>query len=409
MRLFKIFLFCISVACTTVNAGIDTVQAIPTDQKELETLIKPYKAGFTIKGVPGLKKVYLTFETVQHVFGAEVKPKNDPLNTMYISGYHHSDFEHHKKFFYSSWHTTANRIGEGWVAFDKKDLPVYKTFFPLNMSKQEIITLLIQSLKNLKNIEDQKDKWALLGETVDGIRIKTIVNKETGNIITFYPITDTPKQEIAAKTKNIQVKFVKFFQNYENKPTRKPISQEEITELLKPFSKGINFNMTPSKVDKITPAMQKEHLQIGFLKKMPPYWASVLIPKSKVSSLMKKYPERIIPGKNIKNLYLTPEVLEKVFSEKDASFPLSLTRSEILSFLKEAVKNIFSEVGEESVQINNNKTERELVFPRYHSEKNNTISLRGRTKSREEGKNFTFYIVINQETGVIEDFHILFY
>jgi hypothetical protein len=189
--------------------------------------------------------------------------------------------------------------------------------------------------------------------------------------------------------------------NPEGKPTRKPITPGEITKLLKPFSRGINFNMTLSEVNLVSPAMQR------LLPIIIPCWVPALINKHRIVSLMKKYPGRIKLIKNIKKLHLTQATLDKVFSENDESFPPYLTRVEILNLLKEALNNPYSKM-KQHLQINNKRTEKDLNFPSFRKESDKTISFRGRTKNLDEDKNFTFYIVINSKTRKIEDFHMLF-
>lgn len=413
----------------------EDTQLVPTDPKELQALAEKYKGGITVKGIHGIPKVNLTMKSLKHVFGVKIAKGPDKSQAAYLQGFHHDYNLLTRKQappFYFLAHGVGNGIREGFIAFNQTDKPVYKTFFSAILPKEQVINLLIESLRNIQKQEPQQQGLLLIeGITENGITIRTIIHKATGNIVTFFPVTQTSRKEIDAEAYELEQLFERFFRNVANKPQRTPACEREITQLLEQFPQGIPFNMGVGKIDLMSPDMYAyftsfmpnqypsevaKSFPLGLRKSLAnmkvypaPILVDALFKEDRIPTFLKRYPERIEIKNIIKNVYFTKKNLLNTFSEKnDSRFPLYLTRIEILKHVKEALGNIEQGGLRNRFGINNMRSKWELERLPTFSERGDNLLIRGTTKGTDNNDSFTYLIFLNKTTGVIEDFYPLF-
>lgn len=343
----------------------EIAQVIQTSQTELDQLAEQYKAGISIKGISGLTKINLTKKTLTHVFGKQFKSKSGDV---YLEGYHHETSD---PFFFSI-QGLGDGTEEGFIAFDRSHIPVYKTFFSSLLTKQQIIEMLIKSLNNIQKqeiCENDINRWCIDGIASNGVSIKTIIDKKTGEVITFYPLSKKSKDEISSENKRLKLLFKKHFHQRKDKPNRPPLTETEVHDLLQQFGNEIPFKMIISA-------------------------QNILIPTSKIESMQQRAP--LIVKLALTSLRFTPQSLSHAFSKtNDLNFPPYLSRAEILTQVKQALENISQ--NQNGIKISGYKDTDEV------------LKLKGISNATKSIDAFVFLIKINKRDGTIEDFYPLFY
>lgn len=341
------------------------------NQAEFDELLKKYskpipfqcpkKKGNLIKG-----QAKLTKETLFHVFGMKISKRNAELNNLFLSGFHH-DYKLQLTTLIQPFYNTMQNTGgllEGFIAYAKNQFPVFKTYFLPSHTREEVIQQLIESLKNILACEDQdKEKLVLIGKTTKGIVIKTVLSKKTKQIITFFPVTQKTKEEIAEEQNKLNVLFKKFFFNVAQRTERKVITKEEVERLVKLYSKGIEVN-----------------------------WVF------NGNSILKYDPKKNYPNqKIIKKINITPKSLERSFSQKnDSNFPKYLSKIEILNKLKEALENV---VPHKAMAVKTNS---------MNEINGNFIMIQSHSNGKDISDIYKFLIYINEDNGDLEFFFTLF-
>ena len=151
-----------------------------------------------------------------------------------LEGFHHDEqeqLEKQEKIYYSAGQGHAG-FRERFIACSRQQFPVYKTTFSSSLSREAVILMMIEALKNIKSIEDQDHVFKIEGLTKKNMSITTVIKKKDNTVATFYPTSPKTKAEIDEKTNELKAKFTKFFFNPLNKPIRQPISKEESEQLL---------------------------------------------------------------------------------------------------------------------------------------------------------------------------------
>ncbi|MDR3549977.1 MAG: ankyrin repeat domain-containing protein [Candidatus Babeliales bacterium] len=352
--------------------NISPKKVLVVNEAEIDALADKYKNPIPVK----ISDVRLTKKTLKHIFGMEIGDKKDPMGSFYLTGFHHDQqgqLRDQENIYYSS-SKGHEGFREGFIAYTRQQFPVYKTFFSSMLSREKVISMMIEALQNVTKIEDQGSVWKIEGTTNNDMDIIVIIKKKDNTIVTFYPKSPRPAREVADETEELKTKFTKFFFNPSNKPLRQPLTDEELEQLLALYPDGIKFNMILAQV------LSRE----GLFKSMY------------LSTLQKAYPGRVHIKKNLTNLYFTRESLKQIFSmPNDDSFPHYLSRTEILRKVKSALVNF----GVHRISVGESF---EVPFDR----EGNLIKIRAADTDKDN--NFLFYIKINENTGVIEKFYPLF-
>jgi len=361
------------------------------NELEIDKLFEKYKKPIVVKGVSKINKIQLTKDTLNHVFGMSIKQKSGALKDLNLSGFHHDynlELAGLVKPYYISGHGAGAGVSEKFIAYKRNQFPVFKTFFSPILTREQVIEKLIESLHNIQEYEDQGKNIRIRGKAsvirgknndVESIIIDTVVNKQTNDIITFFPVTQKPKEEIQREQQELNLLFKKFHFNLENKPERQSITEEEINQLLSLYADGIEVNWIIIRDNLL--------FQEKFSKEVLAH----------LNPLYNKTP------KHIKKINITAKTLENVFKDVDVAFPKYLSRVEILAKLKEALQNITiyetglgDSIREKSVNL------------RAFKGIGNFLQLRSSTKGRSQKDIWNFYIIINEDTGDLEVFYPLF-
>lgn len=384
-------------------------------QSELQQLEKKYQAGFVVIGSPQIAKVYLTLCTLQHVFGMEIINTAGELEPVYLTltGFHHDsqcELVHKIKPFYFSARGVGNGIREGFIAYDRTHVPVYKSFFSVVLSRDEVINMLIESLQHINKSEMQQGGKILLeGTANNGVKIRTIPDKNSGEIITFFPVTQKPAAEIKAETEEITRLFKKhFYLDQKNKP-RMPVTPQEIEQLYTNYKEGIPFNFGLLEVTpkfhpwSLTPTSL--HADYEKLALQPEHWQNrVLVPNHLLPHVLKKYPHEVSLIQEMNTLHFTPQRLQHIFTTQDKAFPPNMTRQQILNIVNDILANAYQGGG--SYDFDNGPataiSEPTIKMP------NNQLWFVANSHGADKNDIYQFLIKIDIPTGEIIDFYPLF-
>lgn len=87
-------------------------------------------------------------------------------------------------------------VAEGCLMVRDSCEPVYKTFFS-ELTNDEIMSRVKESLHyvDIEVSVSSSERWKIVGKSLDGIQITTIVDK-SGNVITFFPSSDKSMNQI---------------------------------------------------------------------------------------------------------------------------------------------------------------------------------------------------------------------
>lgn len=382
---------------------------------EIDQLLKKYQKPIVIQPIADMDidKVELTEKVLKHVFGMEVKKGADNFKELSLKGFHHDanlELEHQEQSFYRC-EKSNSVISAGFIAHKKTHLPVFKTLFSSLLSREQVIDAWIESLQNIQQCEKQsKYKRLLTGQAtipnwknkkIDVV-IKTVVDKKTGQVITFFPVLQ--KDDIKQEKKKLDLLWSKHFLNVEKKPERTSITKEEVEQLLKLFPNGIQVNWVIIG-DNLLFRSKKQFSEEALAKLNP-----------RIDDKMPKY---------MHNINITAQSLANVFSpENDKNFPIYLSRIDILEKLQEALENIniYGRGDAHNITVCNDDIEREITvydnggFHRdsFISKKNaehsiNLLTLESCSNGKNEKDIWKFYIIINEDTGDLENFYPLFY
>lgn len=378
-----------SSSSSSVSSSAKLDQLLIANELEISKLAEKYKKPIVVKGVSRINSVKITKKLLEHVFGISIKQKNNALRDLNMKGFHHDynkELQTLVKPYSVSSHGTGGGVREVFFAYRQNQFPVFKTFFSPTFTREQVIQKLIESLHNIQGYEDQGKKLLIRGKAFDDIItsrddiiIDTVVNKETNEIITFYPASEKPKEEIQQEQQELNVLYKKFHFNVENKPERQPITQEEINQLLSLYADGIEVNWVIIRDN----LMFKEKFSKEIMSQLNP--------------LYNKTP------KHIKKINITAKTLENVFKDVDVAFPKYLSRIEILAKLKEALQNItIYETG-----LGDSIREKSVNLQAFKGI-GNFLQLRSSTKGKSQKDIWNFYIIINEDTGDLEVFYPLF-
>lgn len=231
-----------SPSSATTQSRLDRLFIV--NGSEIDTLLEKYKKPIVVKGISRINKVTLTKESLNHVFGLRVKQKSDLPNDVDFIGFHHdynSELEDQIKPFYSHGGSMAPGVREIFFAYTRNQYPSFKTFFRSSLTREEVIEKLIESLHNIQGYEDQGKNILIRGKAsietrsrrdnsitrVDTFIIDTIVDKETHEIITFFPEAYSSKKEIQQKQRELNLWFERCYFKRDDKTARKTIIQEK--------------------------------------------------------------------------------------------------------------------------------------------------------------------------------------
>jgi hypothetical protein len=279
---------------------------------------------------------------------------------------------------------------------NRGDKPVFKTFFSANLSREEVLDLLISSLSDKnKLIEDLAgNRLKIRGVAHSGVTIITILNKNSGEIVTFYPHTEQDKE----KTTSEQRMHRKFFSG---NTVRNPITDLELDELMQDYKDGVAFNMVFT-------------CRMNIISGPP----SMLLYKSEArEQVAKDYPKASQVYKVMDKVVISREFLADIFSEKnDGAFPPYLSRKEILSDLQDALDLITvpSEdhgITDSGTQLSfyplssiSKKQTRDFPIAR---DKSDGLKLRSYSLHKDLDRCFRYMIALDKDTGALLQFYPL--
>ncbi|HEV2600791.1 MAG TPA: EndoU domain-containing protein [Candidatus Babeliales bacterium] len=162
-------------------------------EKEILVLFLHFKDALKIgkeyTGVMGFKNVKITARALKHIFGVEIteKMKKTGIVDTIIQGFHH-DLGNKMS------HLIKNPIVDKVTGVVKGTLDCLgqtkrgKTLFPSSWSRSKVMKKIQESLLNPSEMPIlDGNRWAYIGLTSDGIKIKTVFEK-TGELVTAYPI-----------------------------------------------------------------------------------------------------------------------------------------------------------------------------------------------------------------------------
>lgn len=327
-------------------------------QQEIAALLKKYGRPIVVHEK---LKVTLTEKALEHVFGMTIKRDGECLG---LTGFHHDNqlqLQEQDRSFFLSLKNTGGQL-EGFVAYKRNQLPVFKTFFSPIWTREKVIETFIKSLKAVKSIKQEGEKRLITGKALDGTAICTVIDAK-GKVVTFYPVAKTSKLEHKQEQEKLQTLFKKCFLNLEHNPERKPITKEEIETLAELYPHGIQVNWL----------LRGEH---GLAER-------------------DKQQKVLDDRKLISNVIITDKALAAIFAkENDAEFPVHLSRAEILQKLKEALQAVAG-----------NGT---LFLRKKDAHGNHLHFLGACSKGSDERDIFQFNITVNADTGELEALHPLF-
>jgi len=422
--------------------------AVPSTNAHSEITITPSPE------IPGIPKLKLTQKALEHVFEGKVqKQKKTPAT---LSGMHY-DYKYKKgsDFFYMSSKTLEISCTARLVAVNKRDNPVYKTFFPASWSRETVIKEVVDSLANiiLREIQPDGKRLYIKGMGKSGISIITIAEISTGKIITFFPFTKLESSDFS-ELKELRSIFTKYFHG---NSIRAPLDEVEIGKLLEKYGDGIPVNMVFLKpFDFINKAflkavsMEREELLqeinlaaqkvkvllpanfnldeladmdelslacvfkwlfiLGFGKTFSPDQGIVC--KQEIAQRIKELYPDICAEIEIKNLSITKEVLYDL-EKNDTNFPPYLTRFEILQYLQEALEGFDELFLKEPEMINefdrfnyNDVPGITEPLPVY-AVREDEFWLHGYSIKENDSKSFRFMIKLNRTSGKLLSFYPL--
>lgn len=385
------------------------------NQEELDALAEQYKDAISVQGVPDISAIKLTKRALEHVFGLEIMPEDKG-----ISGFHHDynlESEDTIKMFYRSSTTKARGICEGFLATSRHQSPVYKTFFPFSLTRQQVLEKVIESLQHIQKKEDKSKTWLLECLASDGMQINIVIDKENNEIITFFPVVPEERSERKEELKKLKFLFKKHFGNSKQQLVRQPLNQEESDALMKLYSGGLLSNVNIGEIDLIDPITHTQwRAQHGY--DLPPAWHTLLLTEKVAQDFSQKYPGRgriIIQPQGIP-LHITQATLKKIFStEMDKNFPPNLTRTEIMHYLKQVIENAspLAEYPHATFAQDAADGRSTLIFPEmkaFPSTKLNgdKLHITSCTSGNNPSDIFTMHIIADARTGLIENFYSLF-
>ena len=152
-------------------------------------------------------------------------------------------------------------------------------------------------------------------------------------------------------------------------------------------------------------------MRATFNQKPEPFFEDVLLNKNLLDEIDRCDPSKLIHVERmIRKLHITPDTLQNAFSEQnDGSFPVYLSRPEILKKLKEAVKNLDKT---HPVSYGTLATGGKTIYcttglPRY-SKEGELIGIRLTSNITTPEDTWTFFVLIDPLTGSIHNFYPLF-
>jgi hypothetical protein len=316
-----------------------------------------------------------------------IKQKNSATPELDLSGFHHDynlELEDQVKPYYQSGSSAGINVKDVYVSYNQNQFPVFKTFFSHMLTREQVIEALLESLRDIQGYEDQGKNMLIRGKALivrpkkpaEHVIIDTIVNKQTNDIITFYPETPTSKEEIRQKLADLKRHFKQYIFDPEHRPKRQPVTKEEIEQLVQPYADGIQVNWV--------------------------MFGDYLLFKEEFSKKALSRPDlpQNQPRKYIKKVIINSKSLENIFSEaNDVTFPGDVSRPQIVKKIKMAL---------ESVTIYDNRDGRDgplrykgIKAPGYTSP-SHVIELKVNIDGKNKGDVWELLMYINEDTGELE-------
>ncbi len=172
--------------------------------------------------------------------------------------------------------------------------------------------------------------------------------------------------------------------------------------------------MVAAKIDMISPTQRRELTKYHPRMVVHPLFENKFIRGSYFESFINRYRGRIFVESILKALHFSPESLRNIFSEKnDERFPSYLRRKEIIDLVVDALKNVGNTVSNTPenktiLNINGEATEDELANLSPFEKSGDLLWIPADTKGTGNNDAFTFWITVDEKTGIIKDFFPLF-
>jgi hypothetical protein len=274
---------------------------------------------------------------LQHIFEMSFTARRRGFN---VAGCHHLDiFESNSVVF-------MQNLGpfQGGILSDGPDnWPTFKTFFPLHFTREDVISSIIEAIRNISSVDgSDKRRWAVRGKCRGNIDMKIIVEKATGNLITAFPISDEVKT-IQSLSKSYEVQHEKYFLNPCKGIGYTGDSVSMISDL---FGPAIPVELKLVQLD----TTSKEFYNLCQYQGIPlqPIFEFSLLTDDVINEFRRDFPSRIIYIiSSIDTISLPLDTIEKVFVDSFMQrFPKHLSEEDVISKLKEAIHNYLDVVNE---------------------------------------------------------------
>jgi hypothetical protein len=299
----------------------------------------------------GISIIKVPINLLSHLFSMKVSdvPQYGDRNNNNIpqcfGGFHHIDYQKlgsDARYNFYSWslHNFDKFVADGYIVVNNEFSPAYKTFF-VNMSSKEVLKRCLESLQQITSVEDNEGfpkRWKLKGQSLNGIKITSIVDKKTGNLITCYPTSKLSDDEVRIFTK--QKRSLCNKRNFNPCYPSVGTLETDAQTLYNYFGGSVQVNLKFVNCD-ITSVVAVETMRIrNGWSCMPKNMVHSLLTNQFIDDLKFDFPSRQIDVlSSIEKFHLSLETIKFLFFSGQELFPKQLSSFEILDCLKESIAN----------------------------------------------------------------------
>lgn len=343
---------------------IDTIDRTPpptehdiikVDPVEIQNLLRSLPStALNVRGanVPvNLLSVNITEKTLHHIFGMEiVRDKTRGFKYLSYSGFHSIDLSDvNNKFFSFRFRNVGNHVAEGYIVVNPKHLPKYKSFFR-GLSREEILKIHSQALLNIDSVEESQNgkRWILHGISNENVCITTVVEKLSGEVVTFYPKSSLSTNEIKEFERLQRLHYIRLFFNPCPCYFAPAIRSGSPTELFEHFGAG-GFQVDLTLVHMDTRLSDFDELRRW--SNLPvtdmPLKHALLTKSAIVASILDISTRKLTCINEMTKFYLPIESIERIFFDGNERFVQYLSYFDALDILKEVLRNYCTMVNED--------------------------------------------------------------
>jgi hypothetical protein len=283
------------------------------------------------EGVGPMGVFRITKESLKHAFGMKLK-RERKLGNFVFTGFHHIDLLNIPVVESFMFRNFGPHVTEGYIVVNKQHLPVYKTFFRASLSREDIVSRVVEAIQNITFVitSAQGKNWEVVGQSKDGISIQIVADKGSGAIITFFPFQPDPKEKQDIKKKRIQYQKTSFNPCYSVAPWK----ETDANKLQQVFGRKMYVGLKFVEMD-VTSIEYYDRFRAKPCKKYG------LLTQANIDFLRHEMPFRDIQIlHSIDDISLPLETIQRLLIDTfHRGFPENMSQREVITKLKEAIEN----------------------------------------------------------------------